>query len=60
MMAIVADKPPMTSATGAEALTGRPAGSPVRLIRPLTACTIRSRAGRLAIGPVCPYPLIEQ
>ena len=56
---MVACRPAITSKTEMPARYGGPSGSPVRLIRPLMACTIRSYPGSLAPPGPLPKPLIE-
>ena len=51
-------RPVITSITEMPARCGGPSASPVRLIRPDTACAIRSYPGRWA-PPVVPKPVME-
>ena len=52
--------PATMSATDTPQRTPRPPGSPVTLIMPLSAWTIRSRAARSRYGPSWPKPETEQ
>ena len=51
---------PFASAIDTPLRTPRLPGSPVMLIMPLSACTMRSRAARSLYGPVWPKPDTEQ
>ena len=51
---MVAFTPAVRSAIEMPARTPRPPGSPVMLIMPLSACTMKSIAARSRYGPVCP------
>lgn len=56
---MVACIPAITSKTEIPARNGSPSGSPVRLISPEIACTIRSYPGSAApFGPL-PKPLMD-
>ncbi len=50
----MAKVPAMPSLIGEPALNGVPPGSPVMLISPEAACTIRSKALSFLSGPVLP------
>ena len=58
-MPITACSPAITSNTEIPARYGGPSGSPVRLISPEMACTIRSYPGSAAPFSVVPKPLID-
>jgi len=56
---MVAWRPAITSKTEMPARYGGPSGSPVRLISPEIACTMRSYPGSFAPSSPLPKPLIE-
>ncbi len=59
-MASAAFMPAVMSAMETPQRTPRPPGSPVTLIMPLSAWTMRSIAARSRYGPVWPKPEMEQ